>query len=101
MSPPLKIGQPRFLRTEEVLAIHETLINQYGGAHSVLDEAAIDAAMAMPSQGVGGQYAHEFPFGMAAAYGFRLAMGHPFRDGNKRIAFGAMVVFFAPQRLAG
>ena len=30
---------------------------------------------------------------LAAAYGHGLASGHPFHDGNKRIAFVAMAVF--------
>jgi hypothetical protein len=30
---------------------------------------------------------------MAAAYGFHIAMNHPFRDGNKRTAFAAMTAF--------
>ena len=30
---------------------------------------------------------------LAAAYGHGLATGHPFRDGNKRIAFVTMAVF--------
>jgi death-on-curing protein len=30
---------------------------------------------------------------LAAAYGYGLVRNHPFRDGNKRIAFLAMVIF--------
>ena len=30
---------------------------------------------------------------LAAAYGFGLCQNHPFRDGNKRVAFVTMVVF--------
>ena len=30
---------------------------------------------------------------LAATYGFGLARNHPYRDGNKRIAFLAMLVF--------
>jgi death-on-curing protein len=30
---------------------------------------------------------------LAAAYGWGLATAHPYRDGNKRIAFLAMAVF--------
>ncbi|MFL6292851.1 MAG: type II toxin-antitoxin system death-on-curing family toxin, partial [Thermoanaerobaculia bacterium] len=33
------------------------------------------------------------PAVLAAAYGYGLATNHPYRDGNKRIAFLAMVVF--------
>ena len=41
----------------------------------------------MPRQAFGGQFAHEAPFGMAAAYLFHICQNHPFVDGNKRAAF--------------
>jgi death-on-curing protein len=90
---PLKIGQPRFLTLDEVLTLHKASLDAYGGADGILDRGKLDASLAMPQQGLGGEYAHEFPFGMAAAYGYHLAMNHAFRDGNKRTAFAAMVVF--------
>lgn len=98
MTTPLKIGQPRFLTTEEVLSLHRLSIDTYGGADGVLDAGKLDASLAMPKQGFSGEYAHEFPFGMSAAYGYRIAMNHAFRDGNKRTAFAAMVAFL---RMAG
>ncbi len=98
MNTPLKIGQPRFLTTDEVLSLHRLSIDTYGGADGVLDAGKLDASLAMPKQGVSGEYAHEFPFGMAAAYGYHIAMNHAFRDGNKRTAFAAMVAFL---RMAG
>jgi death-on-curing protein len=90
---PFKIGQPRFLTRDEVLTLHATSLDAYGGAPGVLSTGMLDASLAMPGQGIGREYAHEFPFGMAAAYGYHLAMNHAFRDGNKRTAFAAMVVF--------
>lgn len=93
MITPLKIGQPRFLSPGEVLTLHRASIDAYGGADGVLDQGKLDSSLAMPQQGFSGEYAHEFPFTMAAAYGYHLAMSHAFRDGNKRTAFAAMVVF--------
>jgi death-on-curing protein len=93
MNAPLKIGQPRFLTKDEVLSLHRASIDMYGGADGVLDDGALESALAQPRQSFGGEFAHEFPFGMAAAYGYHLAMNHPFRDGNKRTAFAAVVVF--------
>ena len=40
----------------------------------------------MPRQAFGGEYAHAYPFEMAAAYAFHIAKNHPFVDGNKRAA---------------
>lgn len=93
MNHPLKIGQPRFLSLDEVLTLHRASLDAYGGADGVIDQGKLESSLAMPGQGFSGEYAHEFPFGMAAAYGFHLAMNHAFRDGNKRTAFAAMVVF--------
>lgn len=93
MNYPLKTGQPRFLSLDEVLTLHRASIDMYGGADGILDQGKLESSLAMPRQGFGSDYAHEFPFGMAAAYGYHLAMNHAFRDGNKRTAFAAMVVF--------
>jgi death on curing protein len=93
VNAPLKIGQPRFLSHGEVLSLHSASLDAYGGVDGILDQGKLDASLAMPQQGFSGEYAHEFPFGMAAAYGFHIAMNHAFRDGNKRTAFAAMVVF--------
>lgn len=93
MNLPTKIGQPRFLSKDEVITLHQLSLDAFGGAPGFLNEAALDSSLAQPRQGVGSQYAHEFPFGMAAAYGFHIAMNHAFRDGNKRTAFAATVAF--------
>lgn len=93
MNHPLKLGQPRFLSKEEVLTLHSVSLNEYGGADGFLDEGALESALAQARQGFGEEFVHEFPFGMAAAYGYHIAMNHAFRDGNKRTAFAAMVVF--------
>ncbi len=47
----------------------------------------------MPSRLIDGRFACDFPFGMAAAYGFHLVANRPFLDGNERTAFATMVVF--------
>ncbi len=86
-------GEPRFLSTDEVLTLHETGIDAFGGSHGMRDAGLLDAALAMPRQGFGGEYVHEFPFGMAAAYLFHLCANHPFVDGNKRTALAACIVF--------
>ncbi len=93
MKFPLKIGQPRFLNRDEILLLHAVSLGEYGGAEGFLDEGAFDSAIAQARQSFAGAYVHEFPFGMAAAYGFHLAMNHAFRDGNKRVAFAAMESF--------
>lgn len=93
MNLPTKIGQPRFLTKDEVLTLHRASLDASGGADGFLNEGALDSAIAQPRQEFGGEFNHEFPFGMAAAYGFHIAMNHAFRDGTKRIAFACMVAF--------
>jgi death-on-curing protein len=57
------------------------------------DEHALEAALARPLQRRA--YDAEADLAeLAAAYGHGLATGHPFHDGNKRIAFVTMAVFF-------
>lgn len=87
-------GEPRFLSTDEVLTLHETGIDAFGGSLGVRDAGLLDSALATPRQGFGGQFVHEFPFEMAAAYLFHLCANHPFIDGNKRVALAASITFF-------
>lgn len=85
--------EPRFLSTLEVLTLHETAIDIFGGTTGVRDLGLLESAIAMPRQSFGGTYAHAFPFGMAAAYLFHICANHPFLDGNKRTAFSTTVAF--------
>ena len=56
------------------------------------DENALESALARPRQKW--HYARDTELrDLAAAYPFGLARNHPYRDGNKRIAFLAMIMF--------
>src|SRR5690606_17241660 len=57
-----------------------------GGSSGLRDRGLLESALAQPRQQFGGQFAHEYPFGMAAAYAYYLSKNHPFVDGNKRAA---------------
>ena len=72
----------RFPTTEEALAMHEELIDAFGGAHGVLDLGALDAAILRPQIGYYNSLIEE-----AAAMMESLSNNHPFVDGNKRVAF--------------
>ena len=73
-----------FLNLEDVLALHEELIQRYGGTPGLRD--ACWKQRECPQAGFGSQYFHEFPPEMAAAYLFHLVRNHAFIDGNKRVA---------------
>lgn len=84
---------PRFLELSEVLTLHESAIDEFGGSHGVRDKGLLDSALAMPRQSFGDEFVHAIPFGMAAAYAYHICKNHPFVDGNKRTALAAMAVF--------
>ena len=79
-----------YLTLQEVLAIHETLLEQYGGAIGVRDPGAIEAALFRPQSGYYTTIVEE-----AAALLESLLINHPFVDGNKRVAFAVCHVFLS------
>ncbi|MBV8205636.1 MAG: type II toxin-antitoxin system death-on-curing family toxin [Acidobacteria bacterium] len=65
---------------------------EHGGKGGLRDEGLLESALARPKS----LLAYGRPkdlYALAAAYGFGLAKNHPFFDGNKRVAFVAMLVF--------
>lgn len=73
-------------------AIHNDQLREHGGLPGVRDETLLESALARPRQ----KWHHAEKPGLAslaAAYGFGLVKNHPYRDGNKRIGFLAMVTF--------
>ena len=73
-------------------AIHSDQLREHGGLPGVRDENVLESALARPQQKW--HYAKETDIpGLAAAYAFGLVRNHPYRDGNKRIGFLAMVTF--------
>jgi death-on-curing protein len=82
-----------FLELDELLAIHASRIERYGGGLGIRDVGLLQSALQMPRAQFGGQYLHSSLEEMAAAYLFHIAQNHPFIDGNKRAALGAMIAF--------
>ena len=77
-----------FLSRDEVLAIHRTLLERFGGPVGVRDYGLLESALYRPQTGHYADLAE-----MAAALFESLIMNHPFVDGNKRVAFFATDVF--------
>jgi len=86
-------SQPRFIEIDELITLHETAVDEFGGAHGIRERGLLESAMAMPRQSFGNEFAHQFPWGMAAAYAFHICKNHPFVDGNKRSALLALETF--------
>ena len=75
---------PVFLELDEVMEMHEELIDRYGGLHGVRDPGMLESALAQPASGFGDDYFHTDLWSMAAAYLYHIVKNHPFIDGNKR-----------------
>ncbi len=73
-------------------AIHLDQVREHGGLAGLRDENALEAALARPRQKWHYEPRSDLAT-LAAAYAFGLSRSHPFRDGNKRVAFIVMVVF--------
>ena len=78
----------QFLSTDEVVAIHQRLIEVFGGPGGVRDPGLLESALHRPRTGY-----YEDLAAMATALFESLLMNHPFIDGNKRVAFFATDVF--------
>jgi len=84
---------PQFLTHDQIHELHRVSLERYGGADGVRDIGLLDAAINMPMAQFGGDFLHEDLFEMAAAYLFHICQNHPYRDGNKRTALAAALVF--------
>ena len=78
----------QFLTADEVVAIHQRLIEVFGGPGGVRDPGLLESALHRPRTGY-----YEDLAAMATALFESLLMNHPFIDGNKRVAFFATDVF--------
>ena len=89
---PRRRREPRWLSRVVVDAIHNDQLREHGGLPGVRDENVLESALARAQQKW--HYAERTDMsGLAAAYAFGLVKNHPYRDGNKRIGFLAMVTF--------
>lgn len=77
-----------YLTLADVLAMHEELIERFGGASGVRDLGLLEAALFRPQTGYYADLIAE-----AAALWESLSQNHAFVDGNKRVGFAAMFAF--------
>ena len=87
----IETKEPTWLTYELVIAIHSRQLRRFGGAPGLRDDGLLRSAIERPVNKW--QYEQAELPALAAAYAFGLAKNHAFIDGNKRIAFMAMVVF--------
>jgi death on curing protein len=90
MSEP---SEPLWITYEQAIAMHARQLRRFGGAAGLRDEGMLRSALERPINKW--RYEQSELPELAAAYAFGLARNHAFVDGNKRIAFMAMMVFLA------
>ncbi|WP_409192096.1 type II toxin-antitoxin system death-on-curing family toxin [Bradyrhizobium sp. RDM4] len=83
--------EPHWITYEQAIAIHSRQLRRFGGAPGMRDEGMLRSALERPINKW--RYEQASLDELAAAYAFGLAKNHAFVDGNKRIAFMAMMVF--------
>ena len=76
-----------------ILAIHDEQLREHGGGGGLRDQGLLESALARPLNRAG--YGEPDIAELAALYALGIARNHPFVDGNKRTAFGAMVTFLS------
>ncbi len=85
------MNEPVWLDVEILIDLHAEQLAWFGGPDGIRDQGMLESALGRPI--------NKFAYGetdlaaLAAAYAFDIARNHPFVDGNKRAAFGAMFVF--------
>lgn len=73
-----------YLTLDEVIAIHDDMIDNYGGSHGIRDIGLVQSAIGRPQASFGGDDLYPTIFDKAAALFHSLIFNHAFVDGNKR-----------------
>jgi death-on-curing protein len=85
------MNEPIWLDVEIMIDLHAEQLALFGGPDGIRDQGMLESALGRPI--------NKFTYGetdlaaLAAAYAFGIARNHQFVDGNKRAAFGAIIVF--------
>jgi death-on-curing protein len=85
------MNEPVWLDVDIILDIHTEQLALFGGGDGLRDPGLLESALSRPMNKHA--YGSEDIAELAAAYAFGLAKNHPFIDGNKRVAFAAIIVF--------
>jgi death-on-curing protein len=83
----------RFLTVEEVLLLHNQIIEKTGGGRGILDLGLLESALSQCRMSFEGREVYPSLTDKAAAMCFSIVKNHPFVDGHKRTGHAAMEVF--------
>jgi death on curing protein len=92
------MSEPIWLDVDEIIDMHAEQLAIFGGPGGVRDRGLLESAISRP---VNQWHCEQTDMAaLAAAYAYGLARNHAFVDGNKRIAFHAMMVFLRSNGIA-
>ncbi len=83
----------RFITLEEVLAVHDRMIEIGGGREGMHDFTLLHSAVERPKAQFGGQHLYATIWLAAAVLMQSLVKNHLFEDGNKRTAYFSTMRF--------
>ncbi len=81
------------LTKEQVLMLHQRLIETTGGSAGIRDEGMLDSALSNPFQSFSGESLYPSIQAKAAQLCYGLVKNHAMIDGNKRLGIHVMLVF--------
>lgn len=84
-----------YLHKQQILKLHNRIINEFGGIHGIRDERMLDSALANPLQTFAGLDLYPTCVDKAVQLCYGLIKNHPFLDGNKRIALHSMLILLS------
>ncbi|MGH7206507.1 MAG: type II toxin-antitoxin system death-on-curing family toxin [Nitrospiraceae bacterium] len=82
-----------YLTAEQVLFLHDRLVEETGGVHGVRDLGGLESALARPQAAFGGTEFYPDLMTKAAVLMDGLIRNHPFIDGNKRTGIATAALF--------
>ncbi len=82
-----------YLTAEQVLFLHDRLVEETGGMHGVRDLGGLESALARPQAAFGGTEFYPDLMTKAAVLMDGLIRNHPFIDGNKRTGIATAALF--------
>jgi|SRR5215469_16925999 len=88
----MKRKEPVWIDVRDVLAVHDQVLAQHGGASGIRDKNLLESALARPRQHYHYSDAADVIY-LSALYVAAVVGNHPFVDGNKRTGFVAGILF--------
>ena len=85
----------QYITLEVVVAIHDDMVERYGGSFGIRDLGLIQSAIARPQASFSGYELYPTIFDKAAAFFHSLIFNHAFVDGNKRTAMVSTARFLS------